>query len=590
MDTAGLLTGINMGTTTVTASMEGVNSNTVAVNVTAAAITGLQIMPANVSLAKGKTQPLTAVATYSDNTIVDVTNSVIWSSDDTATATITPAGLLTTMTPGSTTVTAKKEGISSNTAAINVSAAVITALHITPKSVSIANGQTQQLAATATYSDGSTADVSGDVTWLLGDTTTATLTHTGLLTGEKVGNTTVIANMDELSSNTVTINVTAAIITALHITAEEISLAKGQTQQLTAIATYSDNTTADVSNDVTWFLPSDTTTTTVTPAGLLTGVAMGSTTVTAHKEGVTSNTIAVNVTAATITALQITPAQVSLPRGGTQQLIATATYSDNSTADLSNDVAWLLSDNDTATMTLTGLLTAEEVGHTTVTASMDGINSNIVTITVTQAFTGVEVNGFTFNIHAGFPSTGFMGAAFTLHTPSHASDYNWVSDADWATVNSEGIVSFISQGNASPVTITATPTAGGLPLTYTFTLNRWFTNHGIEPMSSWDDTAYWCASLRQRLPIRSDLTLGTESIPRPGGSYSDIIIRKMGALFSEWGDTAAYAGSQFVSNYYWTSEIYGDYKDSGLYMVSTYGWISVAGRNSPVHGLCRLSL
>ncbi|HBN6314084.1 TPA: DUF1566 domain-containing protein, partial [Vibrio parahaemolyticus] len=72
------------------------------------------------------------------------------------------------------------------------------------------------------------------------------------------------------------------------------NVAKGQTQQLTATATFSDTTSSDVSNSVTW-TPIDTATATVSSAGLLSAVEVGNTTLTATKDGVTSNTVDVNV-------------------------------------------------------------------------------------------------------------------------------------------------------------------------------------------------------------------------------------------------------------------------------------------------------
>ncbi len=52
-------------------------------------------------------------------------------------------------------------GITSNTVNIGVTNAVITSLQVTPATISIANGLTQQLTAMATYSDSTTADVTG---------------------------------------------------------------------------------------------------------------------------------------------------------------------------------------------------------------------------------------------------------------------------------------------------------------------------------------------------------------------------------------------------------------------------------------------
>uniref|UniRef100_UPI00188B1EBC Ig-like domain-containing protein n=1 Tax=Vibrio anguillarum TaxID=55601 RepID=UPI00188B1EBC len=87
--------------------------------------------------------------------------------------------------------------------------------------------------------------------------------------------------------------VSSAVITAIQVTPSQVNVAKGQTEQLTAIATYSDTTSSDISSSVTW-TPADTNTATVTSTGLITGVEVGSTTMAVTKDGITSNTV--NVT------------------------------------------------------------------------------------------------------------------------------------------------------------------------------------------------------------------------------------------------------------------------------------------------------
>ncbi|CAH7316226.1 BIG2 domain-containing protein [Vibrio chagasii] len=92
---------------------------------------------------------------------------------------------------------------------VEVTNAVITAIAVTPSKVSVANGQTRQLLATATYSDGTSADVSNSVTWTSDEPQTATVTPTGLLSGNAVANTTVEAIKDGITSNTVDVEVYA---------------------------------------------------------------------------------------------------------------------------------------------------------------------------------------------------------------------------------------------------------------------------------------------------------------------------------------------------------------------------------------------
>ncbi|MEZ8042272.1 DUF1566 domain-containing protein, partial [Vibrio sp. 1F263] len=105
------------------------------------------------------------------------------------------------------TLTATKDGIPSNTVEVNVSAAVITAIQVTPSPVNIAKGQTDQLIAIATFSDATSSDVSSSVTWAPVDTATATVSSTGLLSAVETGGTTLTATKDGIPSNTVEVNV-----------------------------------------------------------------------------------------------------------------------------------------------------------------------------------------------------------------------------------------------------------------------------------------------------------------------------------------------------------------------------------------------
>ncbi|MGL6304137.1 Ig-like domain-containing protein [Aeromonas caviae] len=556
LSASGALTARDAGTTTITASHDGIISNTVQVTVTDAVLTAIQVTPPSVSVGKGQTRQLTATATYSDNTTANVTGSVAWLPADITTATVSTTGILTGRIAGSTEVTASLDGVTSNAVQVTVTDAVLTAIQVTPPSVSVGKGQTQQLTATATYSDSTTANVTGSVAWLSDDTAAATVIS-GLLTGVEEGTTEISASLDGVTSNAVQVSVTDAVLTAIEITPPSVSVGKGQTQQLTATATYSDNTTANVTGSVAW-LSDDTATATVI-SGLLTGVEQGTTEVTASLDGVTSNTAQVTVTDAVLTAIEITPSSVSVGKGQTQQLTATATYSDNTTANVTGSVAWLSDDAATATV-ISGLLTGVEEGTTEISASLDGVTSDRVTVNVVVTplfgeFEDISVNDFTFAVDAGFPTTGFHGAEFTLNTPSAPSEYTWSSDVEWVSVDNGGNVRITSEDHSAPVrmltpvTITAVPTSGGAPLTYTFALRHWFFVHTYSqyPYESSGTTAsWWCDSRdrNSRIPPVSEVSLGLR-------------IRQVGSLFSEWG-----AADYFIVNDYSMGSMYWAYATS----------------------------
>ncbi|MFM2661549.1 Ig-like domain-containing protein [Vibrio chagasii] len=473
----GVFSAASAGQVIVYVIKDGVTSNTVTVDVTDAVITSIAVTPSLVSVAKGQTQQLQATATYSDTTSSDVSNSVTWSSNDLSTATVTSTGLLLGSAVGGTTLTATKDNITSNTVTVDVTDAVITSIAVTPSPVSVAKGQTQQLQATATYSDTTSSDVSNSVTWNSNDLSTATVTSTGLLLGSAVGGTTLTATKDNITSNTVTVDVTDAVITSIAVTPSPVSVAKGQTQQLQATATYSDTTSSDVSDSVTW-TSNELNTATVTSTGLLLGLAVGGTTLTATKDNITSNTVTMDVTDAVITSIAVTPSMASVTKGQTQQLQATATYSDTTTSDVSDSVTWTSNDLSTVTVTPSGLLTGINVtgtqltilntsngqlsgillSNTFLTATKDGLTSNAASINVYECkrtgssclnfvdtgngklFTNSPSKLFLDNIIGGSANNGFTQEIGTSGPTGDFYLFNW-SNADslCATYNTRSL-------------------------------------------------------------------------------------------------------------------------------------------------------
>ena len=68
--------------------------------------------------------------------------------------------------------------------------------------------------------------------------------------------------------------------------------------------------------------------------------------------------------------------------GTTQQFTASGTYSDNSRRDITADVKWKSSDSTVATISDKGLVTAENLGSTQITATLSDITSAATTLPV----------------------------------------------------------------------------------------------------------------------------------------------------------------------------------------------------------------
>jgi hypothetical protein len=174
-------------------------------------------------------------------------------------------------------------------------------------------------------------------------------------------------------------------ITALQIAPLNASVQPGVTQQYTATATYGNNTTGDVTSQVTWS-SSLASVATISSGGLLTAGALGTATIKAQSGGVIASTL-VTVTQKQVQSISIQPLTqtLSLSLGPTTvQFTATATYKDGSTADITAISTWTSLPSSVVSISTTGLATAVAVGTATITASSGGITSNGATITVSQ--------------------------------------------------------------------------------------------------------------------------------------------------------------------------------------------------------------
>src|SRR5208282_4671221 len=159
---------------------------------------------------------------------------------------------------------------------------------------------------------------------------------------------------------------TAAALVSITVTPASSTIAKGTTKQFTATGTYTDTSTQDLTSQATW-VSGTTTVATITSAGLATGAGVGSSQITAAFSGVTSPPDMLTVTAATFVSIAVTPASPSIAKGTTKQFIATGTYTDTSTQDLTSQAAWVSATTSVATITA-GLASGVATGTSQITA------------------------------------------------------------------------------------------------------------------------------------------------------------------------------------------------------------------------------
>src|SRR5207253_1005738 len=119
---------------------------------------------------------------------------------------------------------------------------------------------------------------------------------------------------------------------------------------------------------------------TVSPSGLVNGVAPGSATITAWSEGLSATAI-VTVTAVPVPSVAITPPSVSVAIGQTVQLTATPKDA-GGTPLVGRGVTWASSAPTVATVNANGLVSAVAAGAATITATSES-KSGTASVTVT---------------------------------------------------------------------------------------------------------------------------------------------------------------------------------------------------------------
>ncbi|GJJ00341.1 hypothetical protein RugamoR64_08790 [Duganella rhizosphaerae] len=342
----------------------------------AATLVSLAVTPQAPSIALGTTQQFSASATYSDGSTQAVTAA--WSSATPAVASVAAGtGLATSASVGSSVISAAFNGKTAS-ATLTVTPAVLLSIAVTPQNPTVQIAASRQLTVLGTYSDATTKDLTGSSTFVSATPASATVSSGGLVTGAGLGSSVVTATSAGKSAAT-TVTVPGLTLTSIAVTPQAPTVQIAATRQLAVIGTYSDSSTQDLTVGAT-FSSATPASATVSSGGLVTGAASGSSVITVSTNG-KSATTTVTVPAATLTSITVTPLTASVLIGGQQQFVATATYSDSSTALITNSAAWSSNSPLIATVVANGVATGITAGNATITATV-GAKSASATLTV----------------------------------------------------------------------------------------------------------------------------------------------------------------------------------------------------------------
>ena len=252
-----------------------------------AILLSLAVTPTNPSIAIGTQQQFTAIGTYKDGSKKDLSSSVTWTPSASSVATVSRSGVATARAAGSATIRAALGEIN-NTVVVTVTLATLVSIAVTPTSASIAAGQQQQFTATGTYTDGSHQNLTSTAVWTSSCPFRRHHQRGRLGHWCAAGSTTIKATSGSISGST-GLTVTAATLVSIAVTPANPSIAAGQQQQFTATGTYTDGSHQNLTSTATW-TSSAPSVATISAGGLATGVAAGSTTITATSGSISGST------------------------------------------------------------------------------------------------------------------------------------------------------------------------------------------------------------------------------------------------------------------------------------------------------------
>jgi len=447
-------------------------------------LTSIKITAGTSTIAAKTSLKLTATGDFSGLFHDDISDQVVWSSDTPTVAEfITPTipSRVTAHIPGIATLTATKGNVSA-TFKLTVSAATINTVTITPANPTIAKGQTSQFVATGTFSDYTTQDLTFDADWVSSDPTVATVSNDpaskGFAQAIAVGPTTITATFDG-TSGTTTLTVVAAVLQSIKVTTTTPTVLSLSTASFTAVGTFSDTTTQDLTGQVAWSSSSPGVAS-IVAGGVATTLAQGATSISASLSGVSGSTNLV-VTGGNLTGIAITEPNVTLGANGitmlantTSRFIATGTFSTGVTRDITDAVTWTVANTSLATVTSpVGKLVFLNAGAagpptTTIKASFGNV-STTSNLTVTPTLQSIAMSLASLNLHVGTHARlrviGTLGDGTTQDLSANA---DWTSKTlATATVENnpadpanKGRVSGVNAA-ATPAVITASVTVGG---------------------------------------------------------------------------------------------------------------------------------
>jgi uncharacterized protein YjdB len=440
VSSSGLVTGLTAGSTVIrVVSTDGSNRTatcTVTVTLLNIPVSGITLDVSQRTLQIAQIYQLVATVAPSNAT----NKRLSWSSSNSSVASVSNLGLVSGLTIGSAVITAVSTDGSNRTATATFTIIIpVSGITLNVSQRTLQPTQTYQLVATVVPSNATNRALS----WSSSNSSVAQVSNSGLVSGLTVGSAIITAVSTDGSNRRATVNFTISIpVSGITLDISQRTLQVTQTYQLVATVAPSNAT-----NKVLSWSSSNSSILSVSTSGLVTGLTAGSAFITVLSTDGSNRTATANFTiTVVVSGIILNSNQITLQPLRAFQLLATVAPLNA----INKSLSWSSSNSSIASVSSSGLITAQTVGFTIVTvSSTDGSNKTATCAVTVSSVPAVLVTGITLN---NTQTTLLTSQTFQLQatvTPSNAANsaLSWSSsNSAVASVSNSGLITALIAG------------------------------------------------------------------------------------------------------------------------------------------------
>ncbi len=284
---------------------------------------------------------------FSDGSQSDITGTAAWTVPDESIATI-ENDILKGHTEGTLTVSAVIGPIT-GTADVSVTDGLLTSIEVVPGSSELPLGLKKQYRALGTFS-GSEGDSIQDITaiaaWDTTDGAITVISESGLAETLAAGDVTILAVMDGVIGESA-LTVRDVTLVSIEVSPYSMELPLGAGEDLTATGIFSDLSSIDLTDQVTWSV-SDNDKAAIDSSERITAISKGSCTVFASLINGMGDTVtgiaSLVVNDEELVSVEISATDSSIPLGLSGTLTATGMYTTGVNRNITEQMSWYASD------------------------------------------------------------------------------------------------------------------------------------------------------------------------------------------------------------------------------------------------------